>query len=118
MYLQLQALVQHHAALHPGFLKVGPLLLQGLQPLLDVTASIVASHKQLLAKLLEGLEGSGASVDLCTVLLREGEMHVMSCPNNFCGYLLADTPTQGVATRWRLGQWQQGQSFSYKVFFV
>lgn len=71
VYLQLQALVQHHAALHPGLLQVRPLLLQGLQPLLDVAAGVVASHQQLLAKLLKGLEGSRAGVDLRAVLLRK-----------------------------------------------
>lgn len=71
MYLQLQALVQHHAALHPSLLQVGPLLLQGLQSLLDVAAGVVASDQQLLAKLLKGLEGSRASVDLRPVLLQK-----------------------------------------------
>ena len=69
LYLELQALVQHHAALHPGLLQAGPLAVQGLQLLLDLGAGVVAPRQQLLAELLEGLEGSGTGVDLSAVLL-------------------------------------------------
>jgi len=70
-YLQLQALVQHHAALHPGLLQAGPLPVQGLQLLLHLGAGVVAPQQQLLAELLEGLEGPGAGVDLGAVLLED-----------------------------------------------
>lgn len=70
-YLELQALVQHHAPLNPGLLQVGTLPVQSLQLLLDLRTGIVTSGQQLLAELFEGLEGSGASVDLRPVFLKK-----------------------------------------------
>lgn len=90
-YLELQALVQHHAALHPGLLQVGALVVQGVQLLLDLRASVVAPHQQLLAKLLKSLEGSGPSVDLGPVLLEEGRSDTRVC---VCVGGNADTHTQ------------------------
>ena len=69
-YLELQALVQHHAALHPGLLQAGPLAVQGLQLLLDLRAGVVAPGQQLLAELLESLEGPGTGIDLSAVFLQ------------------------------------------------
>lgn len=46
-------------------------MVQGVQFLLDLRASIVASHQQLLTKLFKSLEGSCPSVDLCPVFLEE-----------------------------------------------
>lgn len=81
--LELQALVEHHAPLDPGLLQVGPLVVQGLQLLLDLRTGVVASCQQLLAKLLKGLESARTGVDLSTVLLereREDGLDVCVCP--------------------------------------
>ena len=70
-HLQLQALVQHHPALHPGLLQVGPLAVQRLQLLLDLRAGVVPAGQQLLPKLLKGLEGARTGIDLSAVLLEK-----------------------------------------------
>lgn len=95
--LELQALVEHHAPLDPGLLQVGPLVVQGLQLLLDLRTGVVASCQQLLAKLLKGLESARTGVDLSTVLLereREDGLDVCVCP-----YVESGSP--GVSTRYR-----------------
>lgn len=63
-------MIQHHAPLHPGLLKVSTLTVQSLQFLLNLRTSIVASHQQLLTKLFKGLEGTGTSINLCAVFLK------------------------------------------------
>lgn len=72
-HLQLQTLIQHHPALHPGLLQVRPLAVQSLQFLLDLRTGVVTTCQQLLPKLLEGLEGSSTGVDLGPVLLQRKE---------------------------------------------
>lgn len=69
--LQLQTLVQHYPALNPGFLQVFMLPFKSLQLLLDLRAGVVATGKQLLSKLLKGLEGACTSIDLSTVFLQD-----------------------------------------------
>lgn len=54
-------------------------MVQGVQFLLDLRASIVASHQQLLTKLFKSLEGSCPSVDLCPVLLEEERKKMSKC---------------------------------------
>lgn len=70
--LQLQTLVKHHPALNPGLLQVGSLPVESLQLLLDLRAGVVATCKQLLSKLLEGLESACTSINLSAVLLCDG----------------------------------------------
>ena len=71
-HLELQALVQHHAPLHPGLFQVSTLTVQSLQLLLDLWAGVVSPRQQLLAKLLEGLEGASPGINLGTMFLEEG----------------------------------------------
>lgn len=71
-YLQLQALVQHHAALHPGLLQVRALLVQETQLLPDLRAGIVPVGQQLLPTLLKCLEGASPGINFCPVFLPRG----------------------------------------------
>ena len=72
MHLQLQALVQHHPALHPGLLQVCTLLIENIEFLLDLWAGIVPVGQQLLPKLLKCLESASPGINFCPVFLPRG----------------------------------------------
>lgn len=71
-HLQLQALIQHHPALHPCFLQVCTFLIEDVKFLLDLRAGIVPMSQQLLPKLLKCLESASPGVNFCPVFLPRG----------------------------------------------
>lgn len=62
-------MVQLDATLDPGALELLPGLVELLEFFLDLGARVVVGVEELLAELLEGVEGAGTRVDFRAVLL-------------------------------------------------